>query len=261
MPMSFVGPGTPLTENGIGGAGELLSVAAPEIWTILRVETSGCGYLADRRPAILFERHHFSRLTGGAYDAGHPDISNPSAGGYGAGGPHQYDRLAQAMALDEQAALMSASWGIGQVMGENCTLVGYSDVASMVTAMVGSEDNQLSAVANFIMASNLASALGSHDWARFARGYNGPNYAVNNYDTNLADAYTRLVSAPLPDLTVRTAQVYLMYLGRDPGPIDGVAGNRTYNALNRFQANRQLPRSNVIDQDTVTALAAAVGGT
>jgi N-acetylmuramidase/Putative peptidoglycan binding domain len=260
MPISFVGTGSPLTAAGIGNAGDSLSVAAPEIWTVLQVETTGCGYLADRRPKILFERHYFSRLTGGIYDAEYPDISNQSAGGYGAGGSHQYDRLSQAMMLDEQAALMSASWGVGQVMGENCTRIGYPDVVSMVEAMVASEDNQMSAVAGFILSNDIASALANHDWAAFAQVYNGGSYKKNNYDVKLKNAYTQLSAGPLPDITVRTVQILLMYLGYDPGAKDGIVGNRTRNALSRFQADNGLPVSNVIDEGTVATLRAALQG-
>ena len=73
--------------------------------------------MPDRRPQILFERHIFHRLTDGKFDDG--QISDPAAGGYGARGAAQYDRLALALAKDADAALQSASWGIGQIMGMN----------------------------------------------------------------------------------------------------------------------------------------------
>jgi len=61
------------------------------------------------RAKILFERHKFSRATSGRFDETHPGISNPVQGGYGAGGAHQYDRLAEAILLDREAALEGAS--------------------------------------------------------------------------------------------------------------------------------------------------------
>jgi hypothetical protein len=91
-------------------------------------------------------------LTGGLYDASHPDISAPSEGGYGAGGANQYNRLAEAVTLDRQSALKSASWGLGQVLGLNYTSAGFADVEAMVAAMVVSEDNQLAAMAAFLAA-------------------------------------------------------------------------------------------------------------
>src|SRR5229473_2919950 len=108
-------------------------------------ETAGCGFLADRRPPILFEGHIFSRETNRQFDA-QGDISNPAPGGYGAGGTRQYDRLEKAMKL--QAALRSASWRIGQIMGLNAQIAGFNDVGEMINAMVESEDRQLLAKRN-----------------------------------------------------------------------------------------------------------------
>src|SRR5664280_1302964 len=141
------------------GPGELISislddlgVSAAQFWAVLHVETLGCGFLPDRRPAILFERHIFSKSTGGAFDATHPDVSSPQAGGYGASGVHQYDRLANAIGLNRQAALESTSWGIGQVMGFNAETVGYADVEDLVTAACRSEADQAQAMAKFVAA-------------------------------------------------------------------------------------------------------------
>ncbi|NJM92326.1 MAG: N-acetylmuramidase family protein [Rhodospirillaceae bacterium] len=74
--------------------------------------------MPNRRPKILFERHIFHQRTNGKFDATHPDISHPKWGEYGKASA-QYDRLGRAMALDRQAALESASWGLPQVMGFN----------------------------------------------------------------------------------------------------------------------------------------------
>src|SRR5579859_2008416 len=103
MPLQFAGAGLPMSSDGFTKACDLLSVKAAEIWAVLAVETSGCGYLPDRRPQILFERHIFHRLTNGQYDDG--DISDPSPGGYGPRGAPQYDRLARAISKDRNAAL------------------------------------------------------------------------------------------------------------------------------------------------------------
>src|SRR5262245_53461643 len=135
----FRGPGTPLSAAGAQNASAQVGVGLPELWSVLSVETSGCGFLSDRRPKILFERHIFSRLTHGQFDASHPDISQPSSGGYGDGGAHQYERLGRALQLDRIAALKSASWGLGQVLGTNFANAGFQDVEAMVTAFVASE--------------------------------------------------------------------------------------------------------------------------
>ena len=55
---------------------------------------------------------------------------------------------------DRTAALQSCSWGIGQIMGENFALAGFADVEQMVAAMSASEDQQLVAMANFLVSSS-----------------------------------------------------------------------------------------------------------
>jgi len=132
----FCGNGSPLTMNGLQAAKCCAEVGLAEIWSVFSVETSGCGFLTDRRPKILFERHIFSHLTNGKYDAQDPHISAPTAGGYGDSGAYQYDRLASAIQLGSAAALQSASWGLGQIMGENFRKAGFDDIETMVSDMV-----------------------------------------------------------------------------------------------------------------------------
>src|SRR5438309_2351473 len=157
--MEFVGKAEALTPAGLASVADALSVKAPEIWALLTVETSGCGFLASRRPCILFERHIFHRLTDGEFDDG--DISDPTPGGYGPGGAAQYGRLARAIALDRNAALLSASWGIGQLMGENFASCGFDGIETMVGQISDSEDAQLQAVASFLKSSRLDRPLQS----------------------------------------------------------------------------------------------------
>jgi len=254
-PLPFQGTARALSIEGLHAASEKLGVFAPEIWTLLAVETSGCGFLPDRRPCILFERHYFHRLTQGKYDDG--DISDPKPGGYGAGGAHQYDRLARAIAKNRPAALRSASWGIGQIMGDKFALAGFADVETMVAAMSQSEDQQLAAVGNFLIGSRLNVPLQAHDWASFARGYNGVNYARNRYDIRLNGEFLKC-SGVLPDLNIRAAQLYLTYLGFHPGQIDGIAAKRTLAALAEFQARAGVPLTATVNAVAMAQLNAAL---
>jgi N-acetylmuramidase/Putative peptidoglycan binding domain len=239
----FAGRGTPLTQAGFVEATADLDVGDAELWAVIAVETSGCGFLADRRPKILFERHWFSSLSGGQFDAEDPDISAPTAGGYGPSGAHQYDRLAAAMRLDREAALKSASWGLGQILGWNFGAAGFADVDSMVAAMVLSEDKQLKAMAGFIEATGMNGPLAAHQWSSFARRYNGPDYAAHNYDGQLADAFQRYSARGLPDLEVRRVQIWLMYRGISPGAIDGLEGPDTTAAVTAFQRSIGKPET------------------
>lgn len=250
---------TPLSAIGFQNALNALGIDQPTLWAMLRVETSGCGYLASRRPPILFERHIFSRLTGGQFDASNPDISNRIPGGYGASGDNQYTRIGQAYALAPDAALQSASWGLGQVMGENFASVGFASVQDLVAAMCDSEDAQLQTVVAFVQRNNIAAALQNQQWAAYARVYNGPNYAQNQYDTNLAKAFAVYQDpAQWPDLTVRATQLLLTFLGFDPHGVDGRIGGNTIAALNRFQAAQGQALTASIDANALAALQAAL---
>jgi N-acetylmuramidase len=257
--LPFQGSATALSSNGLAAVASSLGVYAPEIWTVLAVETSGCGYLPDRRPQILFERHIFHRLTGGQYDDG--DISDPTPGGYGPTGANQFDRLARAIAKDRAAALQSASWGIGQIMGTNFAAAGFPNVEAMVAAMSESEDGQLAAVGAFLASTGLGAPLRAHDWASFARGYNGPNYTINRYDIRLNSEFQKYSSGVLPDLSVRAAQLYLTYLGFHPGGIDGIAGQMTMAALADFKSGNAVPAgAAAADPDLVAQLRDASTG-
>ena len=250
----FASTGTPLTNDALVGASTALEVALPEIWAVLAVETRGCGFLEDRRPAILFERHVFHERTGGRFDDEAPDLSNPDPGGYVKGGGYQYKRLAGALALDRDAALASTSWGIGQVMGYHAVWLGYPGVEGMVARMIESEDGQLEAMMRFVRHRALDGALRAKNWAAFARGYNGSGYKKNAYDEKLESAFLHFSLNGLPDLRVRAAQVLLTYAGLEPGPVDGVLGNRTRLALRQFQQRAGLLVTADVDDATLTAL-------
>jgi hypothetical protein len=257
--MEFIGKALALSDPGLTSAAQSLGVEEAEIWTVLQVETSGCGFLPDRRPPILFERHIFHRLTQGRFDDG--DISDATSGGYGPSGAPQYDRLARAMEKDRMAALKSASWGIGQVMGENYTAAGFAGVEAMVAALCDSEDAQVAAVAAFLKSRRIDAVLRSHDWRAFAAAYNGPSFAKNQYDTKLGTAYRRLAAGPLPDLKVRTVQLNLTFCGFDPGPVDGEFGARTGKALRAFQTREGLPATGAVDDVVLARLVAAASPT
>jgi hypothetical protein len=251
--MDFTGSAFPLSTEGLNEACDLLTVGPAAIWTVLAVETHGCGFLPDRRPLILFERHIFHRNTGGIHSITDPQISSSKPGGY-LGGMAEYDRLQRAIALDRTAALDSASWGIGQVMGFNAGLAGFESAEAMVTSMVQTEDSQLRAMVNFLKARDLDRALMRSDWVAFARGYNGKDFAKNHYDARLAASFGKFSTGELPDLTVRQVQVLLTFLGMHPGTIDGVIGKRTRSAIAEFRDQAGLDGPDDIDDHLISAL-------
>jgi hypothetical protein len=256
----FEGKGRPVSENGIKDAGKALGVGIPALLAVMTVETKGCGFLPDRRPVILFERHWFRKLTNGQFDAVAPDLSNPVWGGYGASGANQYERLERAISLDRKAALESTSWGVGQVMGFNAKVVGFGNVEKMVAAMCESEDAQMQGMVEFIASQGLAPLLKRGAWAEFARRYNGADFQKNQYDRKLALAHEKFKVGPLPNLRARNAQVYLMYLGLYGGGVDGLFGDKSQKALLAFQKGAGLPPTGGLDDATFGALEQAAMG-
>lgn len=261
MTPEFQGVALPLDMDGITKATELLQVGIAELVAVGTVETRGFGYLRDRRPLMLFERHIFCRETNHQFDGLDPGISNPKPGGYGQSGAPQYERLRRALALNRRAALRSSSWGLGQVMGFNAQAAGFADTETMVVAMMASENAQLLAMARFIQGRPKAvAALRSHDWTAFARLYNGPNFAINKYDVKLAAAFQSFQAGTFPDLQVRTAQAYLAYLGFSPGAVDGLMGRLTRSALHEFQEQNGLTVTNEVTDEVLAALKQQAGG-
>jgi N-acetylmuramidase-like protein/putative peptidoglycan binding protein len=204
MALEFSGPATRFNDEAIEQAAKKIGCAVAAVRAVIDVESRG-GFFADGRPKILFERHYFSRLTKGKFNASNPDISAPKWGGY-KGGTGEYDRIGRAIKLNRDAALRSASWGAFQIMGDNCKACGFANVEDFVKAMVAGEPEQLDAFVAFVRASGLDDELRRLDWRGFARGYNGPAYEANNYHKKLAAAYEihslggPRVDSPLPVL-------------------------------------------------------------
>lgn len=188
-----------LTYDDFSRAAQRLRCDVAAVKAVAAVESRGAGFLPDGQPVILFERHIFHRLTKERWtDAQsrdgiwlYRDISNPKPGGYGAAGQHQHDRLAKAVALDREAALQSASWGMFQIMGFNWQVCGYPSLQAFINAMYRSEGDHLDAFVEFNISQGLDSYLRNHQWSNYARRYNGKQYAKHNYHGRLANAWKR----------------------------------------------------------------------
>jgi len=259
MALEFSGPATPMTDSDIERAAAEIGCAVAAVRAVVEVESKS-GFLPDTRPVILFERHYFSRLTGGKYDASNPGISNPSWGGYGTSAS-QYDRLADAIKLDRKAALKSASWGAFQIMGENHKAAGYDDVESFVAAMVKSEAAHLDAFVKFVKKKGLADELVRRDWAGFARGYNGAQYAANKYDTKLEAAWVLhslggpRTTSPLPVLRMGDKGKDVVTLQTALGvTADGDFGPGTKKAVIKLQKGKKLYQDGIVGKQVWAAL-------
>ncbi len=161
--------------------------------------------------------------------------------------------------------------GVGQVMGANHARCGYPTVQEMWVKSQTFE-GQIQIMSRFIRASGLAAHLVNRNWAGFARGYNGPNFKVNSYDTKLAAAYSRLSGNNLtfPSLRqdtlrmgdprsdqIRKLQSRLTELGYVVA-IDGDFGPATEGAVKLFQVENELKIDGIVGPKTKAALEIAI---
>lgn len=186
-----------LRQSDLRRAADTLGVELAAVIAVNEVESRGSGFFAPRRPAILFERHIMRRrmrwhgIDTSRAERSHPNLVNARPGGY-YGGLKEHDRLNRARRIHAQSALESASWGLFQIMGSHWQRLGYASADGFAEHMCSGEPAQLDAFVRFIQADDrLHAALAEHRWADFARGYNGPAYERNNYDSRLARAYER----------------------------------------------------------------------
>jgi len=140
-------------------------------------------------------------------------------------------------------------------MGFNAEAAGFISVEAMVGAMQQSEDQQLAGMATYLRTNKLHPLLAVHDWSGFSRAYNGPEFQKNQYDARLAAACAGFASGLLPDILVRQAQMFLMFLGFEIGSIDGIAGKRTRSAVRQFRQEHRLGDSDVIDDGLIICAA------
>jgi hypothetical protein len=193
----FKGKAKRLDAWDFGAIGRRIGVGEDEIRAVAEVEAAGGGFDALGRPKMLFEPHVFWRELG-------PDRRRVAANqglAYPKWGEQDYPkdsypRLLAAIKLDRAAALRSASWGLGQIMGSNSKAAGYLSAEAMVADFLDDEQKHLEAMISFIVSEALDDDLRRHDWSGFARGYNGAGYARHGYHTKLAAAYAKWAKRP-----------------------------------------------------------------
>ncbi len=186
------GPDTPLTSQDIAAVAEANQLPPSRLVALREVEAAGAGF-ANGRSKILFEPHRFSRTTQRRYDASHPTLSYREWGArpYPKTQEERYNQLLDAVGLEVDAGLMSASYGAFQILGENWQVCGYRSPFAFVMDQSRTERDQLEAVIKFIVGRGIMDDLRAGRWAEVARVYNGPAYRNNQYDTKLAAADRR----------------------------------------------------------------------
>jgi N-acetylmuramidase len=180
-------------------AAKVLGCEVAAIKAVTQVEAPRGAYDAQGRITILFEPYIFYKELRKEGINTAPLLANVNLsdiissywnpkiyGTYNA----QYGKLERAKKIDVDVALMSASYGMFQIMGFNHEACGYATPAIMVDKMTqGGEPEHLKAFINYLKETHLDDELRNKDWAGFASGYNGPSYRRNKYDTKLKTAY------------------------------------------------------------------------
>lgn len=197
-----------LKDSDYTAAAARLKVSELAIRVFGAVEGRGVGFLKNGKPKILFERHRmyaYLRLKKGAAFANkmaveRPNIVNKKSGGY-QGNEAEYVRLELAKQIDVECALMSASWGQFQIMGEKWKDLGYASAQDFVDQQFASESFQLEAFIRFIEWKTgiiddkkvaLIDALRAENWDAVFTLYNGPNYKKLGYQAKFQKEWDHL---------------------------------------------------------------------
>lgn len=137
---------------------------------------------------VRFEGHHFRRFTKGKYDISHPELSYKDwkLGNKYNKGVREFGRFFEAFQLDKEAAWLSTSWGMFQIMGFNFKVCGYTSVKEMIIDFyVRGEKAHLEAFLNYCKHFNILRHLRTENFEAFALAYNGKGFKANRYDTEL----------------------------------------------------------------------------
>jgi hypothetical protein len=274
QPATFQGRAERIDDLDIPRIGSVIGVGEDEVHALMEVEAGSSGFDSQDRPKMLFEPHVFYRNLSGE----NRELAEAKGLAYRGWRPgnyprDSYPRLTDAMEIDPEAALKAASWGRGQILGENYAICGYPTVFDMVQAFMDDEATHIAAMIEFIVANNIDDDLRAHRWEAVARVYNGPGYAKHNYHGRLAAAYARWSRIKDTPWDVRSGEVSLPILrfghygfvvdhlqesleakGYPVGALDGDFGPATRSAVLEFQADNGLPTTGEVSADTWSLL-------
>lgn len=192
MDTTFKGKAVRIQDIDLPRIGYHIGVGEDELHAFMDVEAAGSGFDDSGRPKMLFEPHKFYAALRGDERAAavKQGLAYPKWGEK----PYpsdSYPRMAKAMAINETAALSSASWGLTQILGTYFKELGFATPQDMVQAFMDSEAEHLEATVTLLKLWQVDDDLRAHRWATVARTWNGAGYAKNRYDTKLAAAFAK----------------------------------------------------------------------
>lgn len=209
-----------LTEAQIRELAKINGYEYAALRAVIEVESNGNGFGEDGRLVIQFEPHKFSlhlrrkniphilkkkSLNGKTYYiiqgqditvvGGGPSSYEISVNAWQIlngveGQTSEYKAFSRAFKFEPDSAMMAASIGLMQVLGEHYKSLGFKTVGEMWDFARVSEHNQVIIAIRFIKQNKkLDLALKSKDWETFAYYYNGSAYKKFNYHTRMAACY------------------------------------------------------------------------
>jgi len=268
-------------KNEITAIANAHDIEPEALMAVVEVESAGkMGAMVNGRmePLIRFEGHYFYRLlpnakrniavAKGLAHSRAGKIRNPLRQ------TSRWKFLTRAKAIDRSAALASCSWGCGQVMGAHWRWLGYASIDALVTEARDGDAGQVRLMMRYIDKAKLVEKLNAHDWAGFARAYNGPAYRKNRYDKKMRDAYLRFKNLNRSDekrlrfntrhhlqmLRFGSRGVAVKQLQRDLSSlgyrlsVDGDFGPATERVLEQFQRENRLKADGIFGPKTLEML-------
>lgn len=169
----------------------------PELLKAFIKVESGKTNTLNGRPICRWETHIFKRYT------------NITINVHGMRGKiteecqnNEYEAYERGCSIEEgkyaDKAQMSASWGMGQIMGFHYKRLGFSTPKALIDYIAASDDNSLRAIGKFIKTNaQLLKACQEKDFHNIAKFYNGAHYEKyapegKQYDDKIKIAYEQL---------------------------------------------------------------------
>ena len=249
MTYPWKGAARPLPPQAMEDAARKLGCDTAAIRAVWDVEAAGRYFLSDGTVIRRFEPHHMPGSTMNWRDS------------LAISGKRREQMFLQAYREQPDAALKATSWGAAQIMGFNAEKAGYGDAAAMVKDAADGAEYQVDAFVGLVQAWGLDSALRGHDWAAFARRWNGSG-KVQDYARKIESAYRRHSGGHKSPKVLRTGSrgAGVKRLQQALGvSADGVFGPRTHEAVERFQAEAGLAVDGIVGQRTWAALETSRG--
>lgn len=235
----WVGDAERATADDFIRAAQWIGVDTDTIRAVWSVEASGKPFRADGSLERRFEPHKLAVPIGDYKTSA--KLSNSA----------REAQFSVAYADDPENAMQATSWGGPQIMGFNYKYAGYASASSMVYSFAASEGAQLQAFVKIVKAWGIDGALRAHDWASFARRYNG-NANVASYAAKLEAAY-RDQSGKASGVVLRSGDkgAAVRDLQTSLGvTVDGSFGPETDRAVRSLQKEAGLPVDGIVGART-----------